>query len=181
MPGLQKKYDLPLARKSHMVTQNETNTNELEPASAHPQENPIAYPLLVERVKALMVDGFVLIAGIVLAGISIGSFENTPAYVRGAVFIFLFFLYEPVLVSIRGGTIGHSAMGLKVKSHADRNKNMFLLFSIFRSAIKWLLGWLSFLTMISNKERRAIHDLASNSIVLYRDKEQTISEQKSTA
>jgi uncharacterized RDD family membrane protein YckC len=153
-----------------METQNETQKDPLEPTSVHAQENPIAYPLLVERVKALMVDGFVLIAGIVLAGIIIGSFDNTPAFVRGAVFVFLFFLYEPVLISIRGGTIGHTAMGLKVKSHADRNKNVFLLFSIFRSAVKWLLGWLSFLTMISNKERRAIHDLASNSIVLYRDK-----------
>jgi uncharacterized RDD family membrane protein YckC len=138
-----------------------TKTNVLE--SADNEE----YPRLATRFKAMIVDGFMIMIGFVLAGMIFSVFEAAPGYVRAIVFVTIVFLYEPILVSF-GGTIGHRANGIMVKSNTNRNKNIFFLFALVRSAIKWFLGWISFVTMITNPEKRAIHDLLSNSIVLYK-------------
>lgn len=134
------------------------------------QEIPVEYPLLAERFKAMLVDAFLILFAMVLVSLLFSVFENAPGFVRGAVFILLIFLYDPLFVSFGGGTIGHRAMGLKVKSHSDRNRNVFLPLAILRFIVRWFLGWISFVTMISDKEKRAIHDLLCNSIVLYREK-----------
>lgn len=130
----------------------------------------IDYPRLIERVKALIIDGFILVPLIILAGYLFSFFEDAPGYLRGAVFVLILFLYEPILVSF-GGTIGHRVMGMKVKSNSNRNKNLFFLLAIFRSAVKYILGWISLLTILMHKENRAMHDLFSNSIMLYREEE----------
>ncbi len=125
------------------------------------------YPSLATRFKAMIVDGLMIITGFFLAGVIFSIFEDAPGYARGIAFVFIIFLYEPILVSF-GGTIGHRANGMIVKSHANTDKNIFFLLAILRSLIKWFLGWISFITIINGKEKRAIHDLASNSIVLYK-------------
>jgi uncharacterized RDD family membrane protein YckC len=62
-----------------------------------------------------------------------------------------------------------------------KNPNSLLLFQFFRGqiataphlallrfAIKSMLGFISLFAISSNKDRKAIHDIASGSIVLYR-------------
>jgi uncharacterized RDD family membrane protein YckC len=128
------------------------------------------YPKLVDRYKAMLVDGLVIFLGIILAGIIFSFFENAPGYIRGSAFILIVFLYEPIFVSFLGATFGHKSFGLMVKSNLDRNKKVFFPLALIRSMLKLILGWLSFITMISDKQKRAIHDYASGSIVLYAKK-----------
>ena len=129
-------------------------------------EQNIIYPTLLDRVKAVIVDGFIIVAGLVIAGLIFAEFPNAPGYVRGAVFILVFLLYEPIMVSL-GGTFGHRIFGLRVKSHINHSRNIIVPLAIIRSVVKWFLGWISFFSMLSNPEKRAIHDLLSGSIVLY--------------
>jgi uncharacterized RDD family membrane protein YckC len=153
-----------MENENHLASQLEVS--EIKPNEIIQQE----YPKLVERYKAMLVDGLVIFLGIILAGIIFSFFENAPGYIRGLAFILVVFLYEPIFVSFFGATIGHKSFGLMVKSNLDRNKNVLFPFALIRAMLKLLLGWLSFITMISDKQKRAIHDYASGSIVLYAKK-----------
>lgn len=131
-------------------------------------EQDFYYPTLRERFKAIVLDGFIVLVGLVAAGLIFGQFPNAPGYLRGGVFILLFLLYEPIMVST-GGTVGHRVFGLRVKSYFEESRNIMLPMAIIRSVVKWVLSWFSFFTMLSNPEKRAVHDLLSGSIVLYRE------------
>lgn len=78
----------------------------------------------------------------------------------------MFFLYEPILIGLAGGTIGHYLMKLRVKQAGDHSKNILLPLCFFRSLVKATLNWISFLTMGFNTQRRAIHDFASGAVVI---------------
>ena len=87
---------------------------------------------------------------------------------RIILFILLFYLYEPILVSRYSGTIGHKIIGIKVKLYTDSNKNIGFFRALFRFYLKTVFGWISFFTVTFNKNHRSIHDLLSGSIVLYK-------------
>jgi uncharacterized RDD family membrane protein YckC len=53
-----------------------------------------------------------------------------------------------------------------VKDHSDTHRRIGVFASFIRYVFKTVLGWLSFLTITANKERRAIHDLISGSVVI---------------
>jgi hypothetical protein len=78
----------------------------------------------------------------------------------------IFFLYDPIMVSLFGGTIGHLVIRLRVKQYKYETKNLFFVLAFFRFLVKIFLGWLSFLTVSGNKEKRAIHDILPGSIVI---------------
>lgn len=80
----------------------------------------------------------------------------------------MIFLYDPLLTSIAGNTIGHRLMGLTVRKFDNPYRNISLGNAILRFSVKALLGWISFLTITGNKYKRAIHDMVGNSIVICR-------------
>ena len=130
------------------------------------------YPGISDRMKALIGDSLVIAIMLFIANAIINSGDNEVSEgVRKLTFIGIVFLYEPIFVSFFGGTIGHRANGLRVKSFANRDRNIFILMAIIRSAVKYFLGIVSLLTMSSNDENRALHDTLSGSVVLYADKE----------
>jgi uncharacterized RDD family membrane protein YckC len=59
-------------------------------------------------------------------------------------------------------------MNLTVRKFDDQSSNISIGKAFLRFIIKILLGWISFITVTSNKNKRAIHDLVSGSIVIYR-------------
>lgn len=126
------------------------------------------FPSLLTRVKALVIDAIVLLILFSLASILIDKFEHTPTYVRVFIFVFAFYIYEPLFVTLFGGTIGHHILGVNVKQINRPQQKINALQAIVRFLTKYLLGWISFLTLIGNKRKRGIHDLASGSIVLYK-------------
>ena len=78
----------------------------------------------------------------------------------------LFILYDPLFISIYGGTIGHSYSNINVKSEKEVTKNISFVMAVIRFLIKTSLGWISLLTVTSNSKKQALHDLVAKSIVL---------------
>jgi uncharacterized RDD family membrane protein YckC len=128
------------------------------------------FPSLVTRVQALVIDSLIVVSVFFLAAYLINSIGNVSGLSRGLIFISTAFLYEPCCVYFKGGTAGHYVMNVRVKSVYNPQKNIWLIASFLRFFTKGLLGWLSFLTVTSNKRKRAIHDIVSGSIMIIQKK-----------
>ncbi len=124
------------------------------------------YATLQDRIKAAIFDSLFVILLIYIATEILALFDNVKTYIRVLIFVFIFILYEPLFVSMFGGTIGHSRMNLTVKSSKDEKKNINLFQSLIRYLFKMILGWLSLLTIGSSEKKLAIHDSIVNSVVL---------------
>ncbi|WP_047417003.1 RDD family protein [Cellulophaga sp. Hel_I_12] len=131
----------------------------------------VSYAVLPERVKAAIIDSIVLIVMMYAVSELFGVFETVPDSFRILAFISIFILYDPILTSIYGGTIGHSFSKILVKSAKNPLKNISFPLAIIRFIIKFFLGWLSLLTVTSNEKRKALHDFAVNSIVIREEPE----------
>ncbi len=125
-------------------------------------------PGVLDRVKAAFMDGIVIVLMMVAAKYAFSGFENVNDTFRAAVFIFIFVIYDPLFTSLFGGTLGHAANGICVKQDINHGKNINFLFALLRFATKFLLGWISLLTISTNDKRKAIHDHLVGSMVLYR-------------
>lgn len=128
--------------------------------SPHPDQ----LPTLLRRYISTLLD--FLIVGSVLILIMLG-FEGLPEYQSlKIILIFLIILsYEPLLVSYRC-TIGQYFLGIRVQSYYAEGKRIALIESLARYAVKVMLGWISFLIIHTNPEKRAIHDMAGNSVMV---------------
>ena len=124
------------------------------------------YPSLVRRVQSIFIDTMVIIIVMLSASTILSNIQSTPDWIRIALFVFLFFIYEPVFMAFSAGTIGNRLMGIQVKQIADEHKGPTLLQSYIRFMFKFFLGWLSFVTMHFNVQRRAIHDLMGKTVML---------------
>jgi uncharacterized RDD family membrane protein YckC len=74
------------------------------------------------------------------------------------------FVYEPVLVSWRGATIGHMLYNVRVRDRRTGQPPT-LPRSIVRTFIKSLLGLVSFVAMSLTRQHQALHDLATGTVV----------------
>jgi len=90
---------------------------------------------------------------------------QVPDYTRGIFLVLVVFLYEPTLVSV-GSTFGQFVLNIRVRSFKNPEKKLAFPLVFIRFMIKFFLGWLSFITVTFNINRRAIHDFASGSIVI---------------
>jgi uncharacterized RDD family membrane protein YckC len=124
------------------------------------------YPGLPERIKALVIDVGVLLIVFLLAFNIIDFIGGAPGYIRGAILLFMFFLYDPLMVGFFGFTIGHYFMKLRVRDNGNPSKKLLLPLAFLRSFIKGSIGWMSFLTIGFNDRRRAFHDMASGAVVI---------------
>jgi uncharacterized RDD family membrane protein YckC len=88
---------------------------------------------------------------------------RTPIMVSFALIILL--TYEPFLTSY-SRTVGQRLMRIRVGKNDDPTQKISLINAYIRWFIKGLLGWISFIAIHFNNERRAIHDLASDSIMV---------------
>jgi uncharacterized RDD family membrane protein YckC len=124
------------------------------------------YPLLLDRVKASFIDAIVLIAMMYAASEIFALFDSVPNYVRIITSIFIFLLYDPLLTSFYGGTIGHSFSNIGVRKDDNLDEYISLPIAVVRFVLKALLGWISLLTVTGNEKKKAIHDFAANSVVI---------------
>src|SRR5215468_575329 len=128
-----------------------------------------AYARFSRRVRGLAIDWIVfslLLAGSWFLATALRS-DSVGRYI-GFSAIVIFLLYEPVLVSLTGGTIGHYLSNLRVVD--DRTKgNVGLLKAFARFVIKSLLGWYSFISIGITRRHQAVHDLMTFSTVQIRD------------
>lgn len=134
---------------------------------AIPEDN---YPLLGDRIQSTFIDTILLVAMMFLFSEILDWFQNVPDSVRITMFIAVWIVYDPLCTTF-GCTLGNYIKGLRVRQHDDVHKRINIIQAIIRYMLKLFLGWLSFLTINSNKEKRAIHDFAVGSVVI---KKQTL-------
>ncbi|HLP13980.1 MAG TPA: RDD family protein [Flavobacteriales bacterium] len=127
--------------------------------------DPDKHPSLVVRYQAVFADVLVIICLMFLSGYILEQFDNPPDWIRIVLFFAIWGVYEPVCISL-GGTIGNLIMKTRVRKHNNEGQKPGIGQAIIRYVLKLLLGWISFLTMSSNDERRAIHDLVSGTVVV---------------
>ena len=130
--------------------------------------NP-AYARFSRRIRALFIDW--IVAVLVLFGslfVAVQLESDHVARVLGVTVVLFLLLYEPVLVSLTGSTIGHYLTNLRVvdnRSHGNVN----FAKALARLVIKDFIGLYSFITMAITRRHQAVHDLLTHSTVQVRD------------
>lgn len=137
--------------------------------AAAPQVLAPSYGRFWPRVRAVYIDSIILIVvmavGLVVA---VSLRVDSVTRVLGFSVAGFWLLYEPLLVSFTGGTIGHRRANLRVVD--DRTGgNVSVPKAVARALIKGPLGWVSFVTMALTRRSQAIHDLLTRSTVQVRD------------
>ena len=123
------------------------------------------YPLLSERIQSTFIDTIFIIILMFISASWLDKYEHAPDWIRIVLFFGIWAVYEPLCTTL-GGTIGNRIKGIQVQKFGSPNKRINIFQALFRYLIKMSLGWLSFLTIHMNKERRAVHDLVVNSIMV---------------
>ncbi len=127
----------------------------------------VNYPGVSVRVKAVVTDSIMLVVFMLGVSYLFEVLGNVPDWARVMAFVFIFILYDPLLTSTLGGTIGHMLFGIRVKREKNQQKNILFPLAVIRFVVKALLGWISLLTVSGNKKGKAIHDLIIGSVVIY--------------
>ncbi len=128
-----------------------------------------AYARFLPRLRAIIVDVMILLL-VLFAAIAIGTTARSDNLARplGFAVVAFWLLYEPLFVAFAGGTLGHIMSNLRVVD--DRTGgNVSFLKAVARLIIKGLLGWVSFVTMLTTRRSQAMHDLITSSTVQIRD------------
>jgi uncharacterized RDD family membrane protein YckC len=127
------------------------------------------YARFSRRLRAMLFDwiiALILIYGAVLLATSVGNDNFSRAL--GILVIVALLLYEPILVSRIGGTLGHYFNNLRVVDE-DHGGNVSFLKAGARVAIKAMLGLYSFVILAATSRNQAVHDLLTGSTVQIRD------------
>lgn len=120
------------------------------------------------RAKAAAIDGLMILGMMFIISYLSTLLPSTSNAMRIVPFVVFAVLYDPLMTSIKGQTIGHMIMGIKVVRFSEPSKCISLIPAFLRFIIKVILGWVSLLTIGGNKESRAIHDLACGSKVVHK-------------
>ena len=123
------------------------------------------YPRLIVRLQSLFIDTLIIIACMVIFSMILDHFPGAPDWLRISLFLAVFIFYEPFCLTF-GFTIGNYVKGIRVRKFGDTNNRISFFHAVIRYLVKALLGWISFLTIHSNPSKRAIHDLASGSVMI---------------
>lgn len=148
----------------NLPTTNHQNP-EMENTSTTAGLEASRYPLISDRVQSTFIDTVFVVILMFGAASVLDNFSNPPDWIRIVLFFALFGIYEPVCVSF-GCTIGNYLKGIRVRDAGDQSRRINIFAALLRYVLKVLLGWISFLSVHMNPERRAIHDLAAGSIVV---------------
>jgi uncharacterized RDD family membrane protein YckC len=127
------------------------------------------YARFSRRLRGMMLDWIitlVVIFGALLVAATVRSDNFSRAL--GILVVISLLLYEPVLVSRMGGTLGHYFTNLRVVDERHHG-NISFLKACARVVIKGLLGLYSFIVMMATRRNQAVHDLLTRSTVQIRD------------
>jgi uncharacterized RDD family membrane protein YckC len=137
----------------------DTTTNEVQEVSG------IEYPNLLDRFQSTFIDSVFIIILMFATASLLERYENPPDWIRVVLFFAIWGVYEPLCTTF-GFTLGNYIKGIRVRRMDDPSRRINIIQAFFRYLIKISLGWISFLTIHFNEEKRAIHDLAVGSIMI---------------
>jgi uncharacterized RDD family membrane protein YckC len=125
----------------------------------------VEFPSLSDRFQSTFIDSLFIVTMMFICSSVLERYENVPDWVRIVLFFGLWGIYEPVCTSV-GATIGNFAKNIRVRRVSGINRKINILQAFFRYVLKISLGWLSFVSIHFNPEKRAIHDLAVGSVMI---------------
>src|SRR5262245_39990274 len=128
----------------------------------------VAYPRVLRRVRAALIDSVAFVVLFYLWVFWAGLVENAHLVVKVAPLVAGFLILEPGLVAWTGGSIGHHVMGLRIRD-AVADHNIGFVRATVRAAIRVLLGWVSLVFIFLTRKHQAIHDYVSRTVVVLRD------------
>jgi uncharacterized RDD family membrane protein YckC len=135
--------------------------------SASPGPDYVLYARVWPRMKAILIDGVVLMGAFLVAALVGANLAGSGA-VAFVVWVAFWVLYDPLMVSRTGGTIGHHVQNLRVVS--DRTgRNPSLLVAFMRNLVKGFLGLVSLVAMLASSRQKALHDWIAGTTVQARD------------
>jgi len=120
-------------------------------------------PTIPRRYSTTAIDGLLILAVFIIPTALFPANEGSRA-LRIVIALLALFVYEP-LGTGRWLTLGQWVTGVRVRRMEDGSR-IGVLRAWGRIVVKVFLGILSFLTLPLVPGRRAIHDLASGSIVI---------------
>jgi uncharacterized RDD family membrane protein YckC len=122
------------------------------------------FPYLIDRYKAMLIDSLLMLVLITIC-VQVNSKLDLDSTWILVLYLVLGLSYEPILTTY-SSTVGQKVMKIRVRSAHKPNKRISLGQAYIRFFTKAFLGWLSFLTISFNQDRRAIHDMVASSIVI---------------
>jgi uncharacterized RDD family membrane protein YckC len=140
--------------------------------SVHP-DAPVTtapkYARFSRRFRGIVIDWMIAMA-ILFGALMLASEVRNDNFSRvlGILVISTLLLYEPVLVSSTGSTLGHYFTNLRVVDERSGG-NVSFLKACARVAIKGVLGLYSFVILAATRRNQAVHDLLTRSTVRVRD------------
>ena len=139
------------------------NTEVETPTTSGPR-----YARFSRRLRGIMLDWIITLSVMAAALLIAASARNDDvSRALGILVVTAMLLYERVLVSFTGGTLGHYFSNLRVVD--DRGGNVGFLKACARMVVKGLLGWYSFVILMATRRNQAVHDLITRSTVQIRD------------
>lgn len=123
------------------------------------------YPMLTERIQSTFIDLLVMIMLMYLCSVILDHFRNVPEWVSIILFVAVWIAYEPLCTAL-GCTAGQFIKRLRVRQEGATMQRINILQAILRYVVKLMLGWISFLIINSNRQKRAIHDYAAGSVMI---------------
>jgi uncharacterized RDD family membrane protein YckC len=150
---------------SSIKLMKETILDAQSPNSA-PIDTSIDYPPMPTRVKAFVIDNVAILVLMGVVSTILDSFGDVHTSIKITLFIGIL-LYDPLLTSF-GATLGQLLFAIRVRDARDTNKKINLGYGLLRFLVKVTLGSISLIMMSFTGKRRAIHDMAGNSIVIYK-------------
>jgi uncharacterized RDD family membrane protein YckC len=129
-----------------------------------------AYGRFSRRLRAFVIDWIIIVLLLVAALFAaVTANSDKIARILGITFVGIWVLYEPLLVSATGSTVGHYLTNLRVVDDRTHG-NVGFLKATARLLIKTVLGAYSFITMAVTSRHQAVHDLLTRSTVQVRDR-----------
>ena len=127
------------------------------------------YARFSRRIRGILIDWIINLA-VLYGAVSLGSAAGNSdvSRIMGWLAIAVLLLYEPVLVSLTGGTIGHWTNNLRVVDD-ETGGNVSFAKAFVRLVIKSVLGLYSFVIIVATRRNQAVHDLLTRSTVQIRD------------
>ncbi|WP_420125932.1 RDD family protein [Longimicrobium sp.] len=136
-------------------------------AAAAPDD--VWYGRFPRRIQAVVVDGAILASLLLLGPALAGVLPAAASRTVNRAVLLCVVLYEPVMVSVWGGTVGHTLLNLKVVSASTGGRLPFHR-ALVRFVTKTVFGLISFLFIALTARHQALHDMAAAAVVQVRDR-----------
>lgn len=127
------------------------------------------YARFSRRFRGIMLDWMILMA-ILFGALTLASVVRNDNFSRvlGGMVVATLLLYEPILVSFTGSTLGHYLTNLRVVDERTGG-NVSFFKACARVVIKGILGLYSFVILAATRRNQAVHDILTKSTVQIRD------------